>query len=125
MSNSVKFCCLFALFQTVSLRAHLALPTLHLSSATVDFGTCYVGQTTIKEVYLYNRGGSCSYWTALTGKMIWHWSGMTMFSSCISIDKLAVITDCTFKPVFYHVIVTIMVISLYLVELMFCFVSRC
>ncbi|KAK9953364.1 hypothetical protein ABG768_017362 [Culter alburnus] len=52
--------------QTVSLRAHLALPTLHLSSATVDFGTCYVGQTTIKEVYLYNRGGSCSYWTALT-----------------------------------------------------------
>ncbi|ROK23380.1 Deleted in lung and esophageal cancer protein 1 [Anabarilius grahami] len=51
--------------QTVSLRAHLALPTLHLSSATVDFSTCYVGQTTIKEVYLYNRGGSCSYWTAL------------------------------------------------------------
>ncbi|XP_051737688.1 deleted in lung and esophageal cancer protein 1 isoform X2 [Ctenopharyngodon idella] len=53
------------IMQTVSLRAHLALPTLHLSSATVDFGTCYVGQTTVKEVYLYNRGGSCSYWTAI------------------------------------------------------------
>ncbi|TRY94279.1 hypothetical protein DNTS_015456, partial [Danionella cerebrum] len=55
--------------QTVSLHARLALPTLHLSSATVDFGTCYVGQTVVKEIYLYNRGGSCSYWTALTGKM--------------------------------------------------------
>ncbi|XP_056594485.1 deleted in lung and esophageal cancer protein 1 isoform X2 [Triplophysa dalaica] len=52
--------------QTVSLCANLALPTLHLSSDSVDFGTCYVGQTHIKAVYLYNRGGSCSYWTALT-----------------------------------------------------------
>ncbi|XP_043082399.1 deleted in lung and esophageal cancer protein 1 isoform X2 [Puntigrus tetrazona] len=52
--------------QTVSLYANLALPTLHLSSPTVDFGTCFVGQTTVKEVYLYNRGGSCSFWTALT-----------------------------------------------------------
>ncbi|XP_016127301.1 deleted in lung and esophageal cancer protein 1-like [Sinocyclocheilus grahami] len=52
--------------QTVSLCANLALPTLHLSSSTVDFGTCFVGQTTVKEVYLYNRGGSFSYWTALT-----------------------------------------------------------
>ncbi|XP_056306524.1 deleted in lung and esophageal cancer protein 1 [Danio aesculapii] len=52
--------------QTVSLCARLALPTLHLSSATVDFGTCYVGQTTVKEIYLHNRGGSCSYWTTLT-----------------------------------------------------------
>ncbi|KAL1248695.1 hypothetical protein QQF64_022013, partial [Cirrhinus molitorella] len=52
--------------QTVSLCANLALPTLHLSSSTVDFGTCFVGQTNVKEVYLYNRGGSCSYWTALT-----------------------------------------------------------
>ncbi|XP_026105876.1 deleted in lung and esophageal cancer protein 1-like isoform X2 [Carassius auratus] len=52
--------------QTVSLYANLALPTLHLSSSTVDFGTCFVGQTTVKEVYLYNRGGSCSFWTTLT-----------------------------------------------------------
>ncbi|KAI7792764.1 putative deleted in lung and esophageal cancer protein 1, partial [Triplophysa rosa] len=52
--------------QTVSLCANLALPTLHLSSDFVDFGTCYVGQTHIKEVYLHNRGGSFSYWTALT-----------------------------------------------------------
>lgn len=62
-----KYCYLCALFQTVSLCANLALPTLHLSSDFVDFGTCYVGQTHIKAVYLYNRGGSCSYWTALTG----------------------------------------------------------
>ncbi|XP_073686554.1 deleted in lung and esophageal cancer protein 1 [Garra rufa] len=53
--------------QTVPLCANLALPTLHLSSSTVDFGTCFVGQISIKEVYLYNRGGSCSYWTALKG----------------------------------------------------------
>ncbi|KAA0704760.1 Deleted in lung and esophageal cancer protein 1 [Triplophysa tibetana] len=56
--------------QTVSLCASLALPTLHLSSDFVDFGTCYVGQTHIKAVYLYNRGGSCSYWTALTVELV-------------------------------------------------------
>ncbi|RXN09899.1 deleted in lung and esophageal cancer 1-like protein [Labeo rohita] len=55
--------------QTVSLCANLALPTLQLSSSAVDFGTCFVGQTTVKEVYLYNRGGSCSYWTALAVEM--------------------------------------------------------
>ncbi|XP_051538782.1 deleted in lung and esophageal cancer protein 1-like [Myxocyprinus asiaticus] len=51
--------------QTVPLCAHLALPTLHLSSDAVDFGTCHVGQTCVKEVYLCSRGGSDSYWTAL------------------------------------------------------------
>ncbi|KAG7317632.1 hypothetical protein KOW79_018667 [Hemibagrus wyckioides] len=53
--------------QSVPLGAHLALPTLHLSSDSVDFGTCYVGQTTDKEVYLSNRGGSSSFWTVLLG----------------------------------------------------------
>lgn len=62
-----EFCCLYAPFQTVSLCAYLALPTLHLSSDIVDFGTCFVGQTNIREVYLYNRGESCSYWTAFQG----------------------------------------------------------
>ncbi|KAJ8375005.1 hypothetical protein SKAU_G00055850 [Synaphobranchus kaupii] len=51
--------------QLVPLCAHLSLPTLYLSETTLDFGTCYVGQTRIKEVFLYNRGGSCSYWTAV------------------------------------------------------------
>ncbi|XP_053467700.1 deleted in lung and esophageal cancer protein 1 [Ictalurus furcatus] len=53
--------------QSVALCAHLALPTLHLSSDSMDFGTCYVGQTRVKEVYLSNRGGSRSFWTALLG----------------------------------------------------------
>ncbi|XP_036377314.1 deleted in lung and esophageal cancer protein 1 [Megalops cyprinoides] len=50
--------------QMVPLMAHLSLPTLYLSDDTMDFGTCYVGQTHIKEVFLCNRGGSCSHWTA-------------------------------------------------------------
>ncbi|XP_047664680.1 deleted in lung and esophageal cancer protein 1 [Tachysurus fulvidraco] len=53
--------------QSVALGAHLALPTLHLSSDSVDFGTCYVGQTRVKEVSLSNRGGSSSFWTSLLG----------------------------------------------------------
>ncbi|KAK3541455.1 hypothetical protein QTP86_025941 [Hemibagrus guttatus] len=53
--------------QGVPLGAHLALPTLHLSSDSVDFGTCYVGQTRVKEVFLSNRGGSSSFWTVLLG----------------------------------------------------------
>ncbi|XP_026793913.3 deleted in lung and esophageal cancer protein 1 isoform X1 [Pangasianodon hypophthalmus] len=56
--------------QSVGLCAHLALPTLHLSSDSVDFGTCYVGQTRVKEVYLSNRGGSSSFWTAMLGTNI-------------------------------------------------------
>ncbi|XP_066498604.1 deleted in lung and esophageal cancer protein 1 isoform X3 [Hoplias malabaricus] len=50
--------------QTVPLRAVLALPTLHLSCESLDFGTCYVGQTKVKEVHICNRGGSSSFWTA-------------------------------------------------------------
>ncbi|KAI5617177.1 deleted in lung and esophageal cancer protein 1 isoform X2 [Silurus asotus] len=53
--------------QSVPLCAHVALPTLHLSSDQVDFGTCYVGQTRVKEVFLSNRGGSSCFWTALLG----------------------------------------------------------
>uniref|UniRef100_A0A8B9RPH8 Deleted in lung and esophageal cancer protein 1 Ig-like domain-containing protein n=1 Tax=Astyanax mexicanus TaxID=7994 RepID=A0A8B9RPH8_ASTMX len=51
--------------QTVPLCAHLALPTLYFSCDSINFGTCYVGQTRIKEVHLYNRGGSSSCWTTL------------------------------------------------------------
>ncbi|KAG5851028.1 hypothetical protein ANANG_G00088660 [Anguilla anguilla] len=51
--------------QLVPLCAHLSLPTLSLSETSLDFGTCYVGQTRVKEVFLCSRGGSCSYWTAV------------------------------------------------------------
>ncbi|KAJ8276983.1 hypothetical protein GJAV_G00070100 [Gymnothorax javanicus] len=51
--------------QLVPLCAHLSLPTLYLSETSLDFGTCYVGQTRVKEVFLSNRGGSSSYWTAV------------------------------------------------------------
>ncbi|XP_030622999.1 deleted in lung and esophageal cancer protein 1 [Chanos chanos] len=50
--------------QTVPLRAIVALPMLHLTCNRVDFGVCYVGQTQVKEVFLYNQGGSSSHWTA-------------------------------------------------------------
>ncbi|XP_060755864.1 deleted in lung and esophageal cancer protein 1 [Neoarius graeffei] len=53
--------------QSVALCALLALPTLHLSCDIVDFGTCYVGQTRVKEVYLSNRSVSSSFWTTLLG----------------------------------------------------------
>ncbi|KAG9347771.1 hypothetical protein JZ751_003786 [Albula glossodonta] len=51
--------------QLLPLCANLALPTLCLSETSLDFGTCYVGQTQVKEVFLCNRGASCSYWTAV------------------------------------------------------------
>ncbi|XP_018607038.1 deleted in lung and esophageal cancer protein 1 isoform X2 [Scleropages formosus] len=50
--------------QAMPLCAYLLLPTLHLSADNLDFGICYVGQKYTKEVFLYNRGGSGSYWTA-------------------------------------------------------------
>uniref|UniRef100_A0A4W5KKM8 Uncharacterized protein n=1 Tax=Hucho hucho TaxID=62062 RepID=A0A4W5KKM8_9TELE len=53
--------------QTVPLCAHLSLPTVSLSCDSLDFGTCYVGQTLVKEVHLSNRGGSSSYWRVLIG----------------------------------------------------------
>ncbi|XP_041098949.1 deleted in lung and esophageal cancer protein 1-like [Polyodon spathula] len=51
--------------QLVPLCAHLTVPVLQLSSHVLDFGTCYVGQTRVQEVFLSNTGGSNSYWTAL------------------------------------------------------------
>uniref|UniRef100_A0A8C4SEY7 DLEC1 cilia and flagella associated protein n=1 Tax=Erpetoichthys calabaricus TaxID=27687 RepID=A0A8C4SEY7_ERPCA len=55
--------------QFIPLCAHLALPTLHISSHTLDFGICFVGQTKILDVFLSNRGRSNSYWTAILGNM--------------------------------------------------------
>ncbi|KAM4705192.1 deleted in lung and esophageal cancer protein 1 [Rhinophrynus dorsalis] len=54
--------------QRFPLNAYLSVPVLQLSHHTVDFGTCFVGQTRTQEVYLLNKSGSKSYWTALMDK---------------------------------------------------------
>ncbi|XP_059795170.1 deleted in lung and esophageal cancer protein 1 isoform X1 [Balaenoptera ricei] len=53
--------------QVVPLRAVVAVPELQLSTSWVDFGTCFVNQGRVREVYLMNLSGSRSYWTVLTG----------------------------------------------------------
>ncbi|XP_076146708.1 deleted in lung and esophageal cancer protein 1 isoform X1 [Alosa pseudoharengus] len=50
--------------QAVPLVACLSVPSLHVSSSKVDFGTCYVGQTQVQELHLNTRGSSCCYWSA-------------------------------------------------------------
>ncbi|XP_075683446.1 deleted in lung and esophageal cancer protein 1 isoform X2 [Rhinoderma darwinii] len=54
--------------QQVPMHAYLTVPVLQLSCDTVDFGACFVGQTRTQEVFLTNRSGSKSYWTALLDK---------------------------------------------------------
>ncbi|KAM5157372.1 deleted in lung and esophageal cancer protein 1 [Mantella aurantiaca] len=54
--------------QQVALSAYVTVPVLQLSGDTVDFGTCLVGQTRTREVFLLNKSGSKSYWTALLDK---------------------------------------------------------
>nr|XP_033787629.1 deleted in lung and esophageal cancer protein 1 isoform X2 [Geotrypetes seraphini] len=54
--------------QQIPLYANLTVPVLELSCDTVDFGTCFVGQTRTKEIFLFNKSGSKSYWTALIDK---------------------------------------------------------
>ncbi|XP_008295951.1 deleted in lung and esophageal cancer protein 1 [Stegastes partitus] len=51
--------------QTVPLRAHLDLCTLRLSTDSINFGFCYVGQTQTREVNLYSHGAH-TYWRSLT-----------------------------------------------------------
>ncbi|XP_041670632.1 deleted in lung and esophageal cancer protein 1 [Cheilinus undulatus] len=50
--------------QTVPLRAHLDLATIRLSTDSIDFGFCYVGQTKTVEVYLYSHGAH-TYWKSV------------------------------------------------------------
>ncbi|XP_054621625.1 deleted in lung and esophageal cancer protein 1 isoform X2 [Dunckerocampus dactyliophorus] len=49
--------------QTVPLCAHLKLASLRLSTDTINFGLCLVGQTQTKEVKLYSDG-SHTHWKA-------------------------------------------------------------
>ncbi|XP_039920879.1 deleted in lung and esophageal cancer protein 1 isoform X2 [Hirundo rustica] len=51
--------------QLVPVTAYLTVPALELSCAMVDFQTCFVAQPKTEHVFLYNRGGCRSYWTAL------------------------------------------------------------
>ncbi|XP_053456832.1 deleted in lung and esophageal cancer protein 1 isoform X5 [Nycticebus coucang] len=60
--------------QVVPLRATVAVPELQLSTSWVDFGTCFVNQERVREVYLMNLSGCRSYWTVLMG--------MFCFSTC-------------------------------------------
>nr|XP_014342849.1 PREDICTED: deleted in lung and esophageal cancer protein 1 isoform X1 [Latimeria chalumnae]XP_014342850.1 PREDICTED: deleted in lung and esophageal cancer protein 1 isoform X1 [Latimeria chalumnae] len=55
--------------QLVPLSAFLTVPFLELSCEAVDFGTCFVGQTRMKEVSLINKSGSNSYWAAVIAEI--------------------------------------------------------
>ncbi|XP_011808719.1 PREDICTED: deleted in lung and esophageal cancer protein 1 isoform X2 [Colobus angolensis palliatus] len=54
--------------QVVPLRAVVAVPELQLSTSWVDFGTCFVSQQRVREVYLTNLSSCRSYWTMLMGQ---------------------------------------------------------
>ncbi|XP_077721911.1 deleted in lung and esophageal cancer protein 1 isoform X10 [Canis aureus] len=55
--------------QVVPLRATVAVPELQLSTSWVDFGTCFVNQERVREVYLMNLSGCRSYWAVLMGRL--------------------------------------------------------
>lgn len=46
----------------------MAVPELQLSTSWVDFGTCFVNQGQVQEVYLMNLSGCRSYWAVLMGQ---------------------------------------------------------
>ncbi|XP_068790252.1 deleted in lung and esophageal cancer protein 1 isoform X2 [Struthio camelus] len=51
--------------QLVPVTAYLTVPVLELSCDTLDFETCFVARTKTEHVFLCNRSGCRSYWTAL------------------------------------------------------------
>ncbi|KAF2983630.1 hypothetical protein EK904_005558 [Melospiza melodia maxima] len=54
----------------VPVTAYLTVPVLELSCDRVDFQSCFVAQTKTEHVFLYNRSGCRSYWTALLGILV-------------------------------------------------------
>uniref|UniRef100_A0A8C9KAK4 DLEC1 cilia and flagella associated protein n=1 Tax=Panthera tigris altaica TaxID=74533 RepID=A0A8C9KAK4_PANTA len=65
--------------QVVPLKATVAVPELQLSPSWVDFGTCFVNQARVREVYLMNLSGCRSYWAVLMGAVSctsprWQWT---------------------------------------------------
>lgn len=53
--------------QRVPLQACLDLPTVSLSTDTIDFGFCYVARTKTVEVDLHSQG-TYIYWTSVIGE---------------------------------------------------------
>ncbi|XP_071889969.1 deleted in lung and esophageal cancer protein 1 isoform X2 [Anas platyrhynchos] len=66
--------------QLVPVTAHLTVPVLELSCDTVDFKTCFVAQTKTEHVFLSNRSGCRSYWTALLDEQEKHNNDLEVFS---------------------------------------------
>ncbi|XP_061179869.1 deleted in lung and esophageal cancer protein 1-like isoform X2 [Saccostrea echinata] len=50
--------------QRIPLYATLSLPQMELSTESLDFGTCLVGQRRERQIIIYNRTASHSYWTS-------------------------------------------------------------
>ncbi|XP_074938338.1 deleted in lung and esophageal cancer protein 1 [Phalacrocorax aristotelis] len=65
--------------QLVPVTAYLTVPVLELSCDTVDFKTCFVAQTKTEHVFLCNRSGCRSYWTALLDEQERH-NNLEVFS---------------------------------------------
>lgn len=72
--------------QTVPLQASLDLPTISLSTDSIDFGSCYVGKTKTVEVDLHSHGTYTS-WTSVIGSSHRTFSaaydGKNIFCHCI------------------------------------------
>ncbi|XP_038611437.1 deleted in lung and esophageal cancer protein 1 isoform X2 [Tachyglossus aculeatus] len=51
--------------QFVPLLASVTVPLLQLSTSSVDFGTCFVGQPRSRDIFLMNHSSCRSYWTAV------------------------------------------------------------
>uniref|UniRef100_A0A8C9MV17 DLEC1 cilia and flagella associated protein n=1 Tax=Serinus canaria TaxID=9135 RepID=A0A8C9MV17_SERCA len=66
--------------QLVPVTAYLTVPVLELSCDRVDFQTCFVAQTKTEHVFLYNRSGCRSYWTALLGILGLHVAVTELFA---------------------------------------------
>jgi len=56
--------------QPVPLEATVVMPSLRLSTDTLDFGVCLVGQTRELTVLLSNPTGSDSFWQCKRGMLI-------------------------------------------------------
>ncbi|XP_073079417.1 deleted in lung and esophageal cancer protein 1 isoform X3 [Manis javanica] len=54
--------------QMVPLQAIVAVPKLQLSASWVDFGTCFVNERRVRDIYLMNLSGCRSYWAVLMGQ---------------------------------------------------------
>lgn len=57
--------------QTVPLCALLDFPTIHLSTDSIDFGSCYVGQTRTVAVDLRSLGASTSWKSHMGNQRLW------------------------------------------------------